>query len=64
MTDLTTPRIAPFIAAVLVVTLWIATVWGAAQGIDCDKPLGDADIKELVAPASVHRVLRRPAVAA
>jgi formylglycine-generating enzyme required for sulfatase activity len=49
MTDLTTPRIAPFIAAVLVVTLWIATVWGAAQGIDCDKPLGDADIKELVA---------------
>jgi formylglycine-generating enzyme required for sulfatase activity len=48
MNDVTTPRVAPA-AAVLVIILSIATVQGARQGLDCDKPLTDDDIKELVA---------------
>lgn len=49
MNNVTTSRIAPFAAAVLVVTLWIAVPQGARQSLDCDKPLSDADIKELIA---------------
>lgn len=48
MSDLTTSRTAPFIAAVLVATLWVAALRGAAQGIQCDQPLNDSAIKELI----------------
>ena len=45
--NLATPRLAPFVAAVAVVAFGIAVPHGALQ-LDCDKPLNDSDIKELV----------------
>jgi formylglycine-generating enzyme required for sulfatase activity len=47
--NLTTSRVAPVAAAVLVVAFWIAVPQGARQALDCDKPLSDPDIQELVA---------------
>ena len=49
MSHLTTSRVAPVAATVLVVSLWIAIPQGVGQTLECEKPLGDADIKELVA---------------
>jgi len=49
MSHLTTSRVGPVAAAVLVVSLWTASPQGAGQPLECDKPLADADIKELVA---------------
>ncbi len=45
---MTRPCIAPVAAAVLVVALWSAVPQGARQTLDCDNPLNDADIKELI----------------
>ena len=58
MKHVTTNRVAPA-AAVLVVILSIATSQGAQQGLDCDKPLNDDDIKDLVAAGVPSARLRQ-----
>ena len=49
MSHPTTSRVAPVAVTVLVVSFWIAIPQGARQSLECDKPLTDDDVKELVA---------------